>query len=150
MELRVIGMSEGRRIPDKFTCGGKDYSPKIEIHDRNEDGYYFIVMNDPDAPSGLFTHWLIYNIPAGIVTLEENMGNKEITDDGYYQGINDFGELGYRGPCPPRGDGDHRYFIKIYRMKEAVSRKKIDAENSYKILDKMTPEAEFYAIYSRE
>ena len=92
MELRVIGMSEGRRIPDKFTCSGKNHSPKIEIHDRNETGYYFIVMNDPDAPSGLFTHWIIYNIPAGIVTLEENIGNKEITEEGYYQGLNDFGE----------------------------------------------------------
>lgn len=150
MELRVIGISEGRRIPDKFTCSGKNHSPKIEIHDRNEEGYYFIVMNDPDAPSGLFTHWILYNVPAGIITLEENMGNKEITDEGYYQGINDFGELGYGGPCPPRGDGDHRYFIKVYRTRGAVSRKKIDAENSYAILDKMTPEAEFYAIYSRE
>jgi Raf kinase inhibitor-like YbhB/YbcL family protein len=150
MEFRVIGISEGRRIPDKFTCRGKNSSPKIEIQDRNEEGYYFIVMNDPDAPSGLFTHWILYNIPAGTVTIEENIEKNEVTDEGYYQGINDFGEFGYSGPCPPKGDGDHRYFIKVYRTNEAVNRKKIDAENAYAILDKLTPEAEFYAIFSRE
>lgn len=150
MELRVIGISEGRRIPDKYTCRGKNISPKIEIQDRNEEGYYFIIMNDPDAPSGLFTHWILYNIPAGSAILEENIEKKEITEDGYYQGINDFGEPGYGGPCPPKGDGDHRYFIKIYRTNEAVSRKKIDAENAYAILAQLTPEAEFYAIFSRE
>src|SRR5260370_31679454 len=73
-----------------------------------------IIAHDPDAPSGTWIHWVLYNLPAENIGLVENLPTTETLKAGGFQGKNDFGEIGYGGPCPP--SGTHRYFFKIYAL----------------------------------
>ncbi|MDL5503032.1 MAG: YbhB/YbcL family Raf kinase inhibitor-like protein, partial [Candidatus Methanoperedens sp.] len=72
-----------------------------------------LIMDDPDAPGGTFVHWVLYNIPAGTLKLPKGMP-RNLTD-GSIQGMTDFGQPGYGGPCPPPGK-PHRYYIKVYAL----------------------------------
>ena len=94
-------------IPVKYTCEGDDVNPPLDIEDIPEHARCLaIIVDDPDAPSGLWVHWVTWNIP---VThhLKENSAPG-------MQGINDFKKHRYNGPCPP--SGTHRYFFKIYAL----------------------------------
>jgi Raf kinase inhibitor-like YbhB/YbcL family protein len=94
-------------IPVKYTCDGDDVNPPLDIIDIPEDTQSLaIVVEDPDAPSGLFIHWLVWNLSPG-----EQIAEK--TTEGV-SGINDFGKTGYGGPCPP--SGTHHYYFKIYAL----------------------------------
>ena len=73
-----------------------------------------IVCDDPDAPGGTWVHWVLYNLPADNIGLVENLPATENLKAGGFQGKNDFGKIGYGGPCPP--SGTHRYFFKIYAL----------------------------------
>lgn len=73
-----------------------------------------IIADDPDAPSGKWVHWVLYNLPAENIGLVENLPPTEDLKAGGYQGKNDFGKFGYGGPCPP--SGNHRYFFKVYAL----------------------------------
>jgi len=150
MEIRVNGFESGKNIPAKYTCDGKDISPEIDINDPDDHGYYILILNDPDAPSGLFTHWILYNIPADVKKLKENIDKSEITSEGFYQGINDFGRIGYGGPCPPRGNGNHRYYFMLYKTDKIINQKKIDPESIYKIVEPLKNKAMFYGIFERD
>ena len=72
-------------------------------------------MDDPDAPRGTWVHWVLYNLPADGKELPEATENKEQLSNGARQGTNDFGNIGYGGPCPPRGKA-HRYFLKLWAL----------------------------------
>ena len=99
---------EGDVIPKQFTCDGDDIPPPLLLSDAPDAARGFaIIMDDPDAPNGTFTHWLMYDIPAGVTELGENVG-KTLR--------NGFGHPGYGGPCPPRGHGPHRYFFTVYAV----------------------------------
>jgi Raf kinase inhibitor-like YbhB/YbcL family protein len=74
-----------------------------------------LIADDPDAPSGVWTHWLIWNVPAGTHQLPEAVPKSETLDTGAAQGRNDFKRIGYGGPCPPPGK-PHRYFFKLYAL----------------------------------
>ena len=78
-----------------------------------------IVVVDPDAPGGTFIHWVIYNVPPNLTGLPEAIPNSPRTRFGL-QARNDFGEFGWGGPCPPRGDRPHRYVFTIYALREPV------------------------------
>jgi len=104
-------------FPEKYTCDGKDISPKIYIESLNSEVKSIaIVMDDPDAPFRTFTHWLIWNIePTNIIPEnipKEGSVNEPIKAE---QGINDFGRIGYGGPCPPPGKA-HRYIFHVYAL----------------------------------
>ncbi len=104
------------RIPDKYTCTGEDVSPPIVILDLPANTKSLVIlMVDPDAPSGIFYHWLLYNIPPKTSKLPENIPKTKITKYGY-QGINSFGKIGYNGPCPPIGHGTHHYYIIVLAL----------------------------------
>ncbi|RUM33418.1 MAG: YbhB/YbcL family Raf kinase inhibitor-like protein [Archaeoglobus sp.] len=107
---------EFSEFPRKYTCDGEDVSPKIEISGIGDAKSIAIVVDDPDAPIGTFTHWLIWNIEP-VEVIPENIPKKgEITDPLVaVQGRNDFGNVGYNGPCPPPGK-PHRYFFKVYAL----------------------------------
>ena len=75
---------------------------------------YAIICEDPDAPSGTWTHWVIFNIPSETTGLSEWIMEREELENGTKQGLNDFGTVGYRGPCPP--DGTHRYYFTVYAL----------------------------------
>lgn len=96
-------------IPSEFTCDGQDFSPPISITNVPKNAKTLsIIMDDPDAPMGTFTHWLVWNIPP----TKTHFSSGEKID--FVQGRTSFGRSGYGGPCPP--SGTHRYFFKIYAL----------------------------------
>jgi Raf kinase inhibitor-like YbhB/YbcL family protein len=105
-------------IPVKFTGQGANISPPLIIENISGSVKLIaIIMDDPDAPTGVFTHWLIWNIPAGITMIPEGIPNEAVVYSlgGALQGTNDFGKLGYGGPLPPIGQL-HTYRIKVYAL----------------------------------
>ncbi len=103
-------------FPKKYTCDGEDVSPPIEISGVGQKAKSLaIIMDDPDAPMGIFTHWVIWNIPANTSRLPEGIPPLEkVKELNAVQGKNDFGKIGYAGPCPP--SGVHRYRVKVYAL----------------------------------
>lgn len=118
MEISVSSKAfkEGDSIPEKFTCDMEDVSPQLSWG-KAPDGIksWAMIMDDPDAPTGTFVHWVIFNIPPENLGLDENVPRKEILPDGSLQGKNDFRRIGYGGPCPPSGK-PHKYRFKIYAL----------------------------------
>lgn len=118
MEKIVVSsgaFKDGGTIPPEYTCDGKNISPAL-LWEGIPAGAKSIalIMDDPDAPGGMFVHWALYNIPASARKLPGGMPKKETLDDGSRQGMTDFGRVGYGGPCPPKGT--HRYYFKIYAL----------------------------------
>jgi len=115
MEIKSSAFKEGESIPSKYTCDNIDISPDIEWSKvPNGTKAFALIMDDPDAPSGTYVHWVIYNIPGNQRELQENIPATETLDNGIVQGRNDFGKIGYGGPCPP--GGTHRYHFKLYAL----------------------------------
>jgi len=117
----------GGDIPTKFTCNGTNVSPELQISSvPNEAKSVVLIVDDPDAPRGLFTHWIVWNIDPKTTRVAENS-----TPTAGVQGINDFGKRNYGGPCPP--SGMHRYFFKIFaldiklELKPSARRAELDA-----------------------
>jgi len=109
LKITSSAFHEGGNIPSKFTCDGSDTSPPLQIAGvPSEAKSLVLIADDPDAPGGLFTHWLIWNIPPQTTSIPEGSAPKGA------QGANDFGKSGYRGPCPP--PGTHRYSFKILAL----------------------------------
>lgn len=107
-----LGFSQ---IPADYTCDGKDTSPKIEIHGLNATSIV-IILDDPDAPSGTFTHWVIWNIePTDFVPADIPNDPRLVQPIRAVQGSNSFGKIGYMGPCPPKGKL-HRYYFKVFGL----------------------------------
>ncbi len=110
----------GGRIPDKYTCVGPDVSPPLTISNVPDEAVELaLVMYDPDAPIGVFYHWTLYSIPRETRSLPENIPKEEVTEYGV-QGRNDFGRIGYGGPCPPRGHGTHRYYFLVLALNSEI------------------------------
>lgn len=107
---------EGGEIPAKYTCQGQDVSPEL-AWSRPPAGTrsLVLIMDDPDAPGGGFTHWVLFNIPAMSTTLREAVPQSPELPDGSRQARNDFGQTGYGGPCPPPGR-PHHYRFTIYAL----------------------------------
>lgn len=106
---------DGERIPTKYTCDGEDVSPPLTIEGLSANAKSIaIIVDDPDAPVRVFTHWVIWNIPP-VLHIPEGIPKKEVVSEPIeaVQGINDFGEIGYGGPCPPSGK-PHTYHFKVY------------------------------------
>jgi Raf kinase inhibitor-like YbhB/YbcL family protein len=109
MKITSSAFQQGGNIPSKFTCDGGDTSPPLQIEGVPPAAKSLVlIVDDPDAPSGLFTHWLVWNISPEENTIAEGSNPKGV------QGTNDFGKSGYGGPCPP--SGTHRYFFKIFAL----------------------------------
>jgi hypothetical protein len=116
LELKSPDFSSGGIIPKQFTCDGADMSPALEWNDPPAATKSFaLVADDPDAPVGTWVHWVLFNLPASARSLAQNIPKKEQMVDGSFQGRNDFGKIGYGGPCPPPGK-PHRYFFKLYAV----------------------------------
>jgi Raf kinase inhibitor-like YbhB/YbcL family protein len=109
MKITSSAFQEGGNIPSKFSCDGADTSPPLQIADVPSGAKSLVlIVDDPDAPSGLFTHWTAWNISPQTSTIAEGSPPKGV------QGTNDFGKSGYGGPCPP--SGTHRYYFKIFAL----------------------------------
>lgn len=114
--ITSTAFQHGQMIPSKFTCDGANVSPALEWGNIPEGTKSFaLICDDPDAPMGTWVHWVIYNIPVQITSLQEGVPKQDTLSEGIAQGKNDFGFNGYGGPCPPRGN-PHRYFFKLYAL----------------------------------
>ena len=109
MKITSSAFQQAASIPSKFTCDGANTSPPLQISDvPSEAKSLVLIVDDPDAPSGLFTHWIVWNISPQTSTIAEGSTPKGV------QGTNDFGKSGYGAPCPP--SGTHRYYFKIFAL----------------------------------
>jgi len=106
----------GAAIPPRFTCMGEDVSPHISWSKvPQETESVALICDDPDAPSGDWVHWVVFNIPPDVEKLDANVPENPTLPNGTIQGVNDFGKNGYGGPCPPPGK-PHRYFFRVYAL----------------------------------
>lgn len=103
-------------VPPEHTCDGADRSPAVEWRGAPEATKAFaLLVEDPDAPSGVFVHWVVYNIPGAAGALDQGVENRDTLGDGTRQGKNDFGNVGYGGPCPPPGS-KHHYEFRLFAL----------------------------------
>ena len=115
LEITSSVFSEGEMIPTRYTCDGPDVSPDLAWSGIPETAQSLaLICDDPDAPMGTWVHWVLFNIPVGANGLPAKIAPDATLEDGAQQGTNDFGRLGYGGPCPP--GGTHRYFFKLYAL----------------------------------
>jgi Raf kinase inhibitor-like YbhB/YbcL family protein len=116
LDLASSNFQAGATIPAKYTCDGADTSPELKWTSvpQATQGFALIVI-DPDAPIGEFVHWVLYNIPGATRELPDGLPAQQQLADGALQGRNDFGRIGYGGPCPP-GSSPHRYVFRLYAL----------------------------------
>jgi Raf kinase inhibitor-like YbhB/YbcL family protein len=116
MKLVSESFFDGGPVPPHFTCDGEDMSPALAWTDPPRGAKSFVLLvDDLDAGDGPVHHWACYDIPAYHTTLVEGAGRPEGFED-FRHGMNDFDELGYIGPCPPEGDGPHRYRFRLLAL----------------------------------
>jgi Raf kinase inhibitor-like YbhB/YbcL family protein len=145
MHLESPAFEAHQTIPQKFTCDGEDVSPALNIQDIPKGTQSLVlIVDDPDAPHGVFVHWLAWNIEPTLKNFPEGMSPPS-------QGRNGFGELDYRGPCPPKGN-PHRYFFKLYALDNKLnlpagsSKRQLEDAIKGHILGK----AELVGLYQRQ
>ena len=110
MKITSTSFNNNEMIPAKYTCDGADVNPPLTITGIPENAKSLaLIVDDPDAPSGTWVHWVVWNI--GPKTREIAEGS---LPKGAMLGMNDFRKLNYGGPCPP--SGTHRYFFKLYAL----------------------------------
>lgn len=142
MRLFSTAFENGETIPTRFTCEGADISPPLSWDDLPKDTKSLaLILDDPDAPMGIFTHWVIYNIPLTPSDFEEGISLSGKFSKGLHEGYNDFGNQGYGGPCPPRKKGAHQYYFRLFALNQEleltgrVTRSQLLDEIQGKILD---------------
>jgi Raf kinase inhibitor-like YbhB/YbcL family protein len=120
IELTSTAFGEGDTIPKEFTADGKNVSPPLQWATPPEGTKSLVLIcDDPDAPSGTWFHWVLYDLPAETRGLEQGVPVKDSLANGARQGFNGFGKTGYGGPAPPKGK-PHRYFFKLYALDTPV------------------------------
>jgi Raf kinase inhibitor-like YbhB/YbcL family protein len=121
--VMATAFSPNGAIPKIYTCDGADASPELSWSGAPSGVQSFaLIVDDPDAPVGTWTHWLIWNIPAQGTGLVRGVPTDETLADGARQGRNDFRRIGYSGPCPPAGK-PHRYFFRLYALDAKINLK---------------------------
>ena len=151
MELTSSVFKDGGRIPDRYTCMGEDISPELKWRGVPENtASLVLIMDDPDAPAGTFTHWVIFNLKAEANGLSEAIPSTPEFPNGTTQGRNDFDRTGYGGPCPPPGS-PHHYNFRLYAIGKMLD---LPAGTSKKqvlsaIIGHVLAEAKLTGIYQR-
>jgi Raf kinase inhibitor-like YbhB/YbcL family protein len=113
--LSSPAFDDGEDIPVRHTCDGDNRSPELRWRDPPIGTRAFaLLVEDPDAPSGNYTHWIVTDIPDTESSLPEGSRPGGVGADG----VNSFGKVGYGGPCPPRGHGVHRYYFRLHALKD--------------------------------
>ena len=121
-KLTSDAFAPGQSIPAKYSCVGKNISPALAWTEPPAGTVSFaLIMEDPDAPAGTWTHWVLYNISADRRSLEEDLPvtGKNMNPNAIFVGKNSSGDIGYGGPCPP--SGTHRYYFKFYALDTLIS-----------------------------
>ena len=143
--------SNGGAIAREFTCQGADISPQLSWSEPPAGTKAMaLLVDDPDAPAGNWTHWVLWNLPASAKGLAEGVSKTATLQDGSQQGINDFRKTGYNGPCPPVGK-PHRYYFKLFaldaklRLQAEAGKRELEASMKGHILG----QAEWMGHYKR-
>ncbi|MGD0451785.1 MAG: YbhB/YbcL family Raf kinase inhibitor-like protein [Candidatus Bathyarchaeia archaeon] len=144
-ELKVKSptFESNKPIPKKYSCDGNDINPPLIIEGTPKEAKTLtLIVDDPDAPSGTFDHWIVWNIPASTIKVGENtVPGKE--------GMNGARQLGYMGPCPP--GATHRYFFKVYaldvELSLGINSRKKDVEKAMQ--GHILAKGELVGLYSR-
>jgi len=146
MKIASWVFDNNTKIPSKYSCDGEDVSPPLEFVDiPNSAKSLALIVDDPDAPSKIWVHWVVYNINPQASEVKEN----SVPEDGI-EGITDFGKPGYGGPCPP--SGTHRYFFKLYALDTTLDLPQNATKQMVeeKMQDHIIDSAELIGLYSRE
>src|SRR3989344_7852516 len=110
MKLESSVFEHNGQMPPKYTCDGLDVNPPLRFLEVPPEAKSMaLIVEDPDAPSGVWVHWLLWNIEPDVEEIDEDE-----VPEGAIEGVTNFDERGYGGPCPP--DGDHRYFFKLFAL----------------------------------
>jgi hypothetical protein len=152
MEITTSVFEAGGMIPREFTCDGVNQSPAFSWSGIPVGTAGLVLLcEDPDAPSGTWSHWGLFNLPASLRELPGGVPTTARLEGGALQGKNDFGKIGYSGPCPPRGT-THRYYFRLFALdrkltlEAGVSRQQVRAQMQGHIL----AQAEWMGSYSRQ
>jgi Raf kinase inhibitor-like YbhB/YbcL family protein len=116
MELKSSDFQEGHALSRDWTCMGRNQSPALSWQGAPEKTVSFaLICEDPDAPAGTWTHWIVFNLPPTVHGLPGGVSSEGTLFGSGQQGMNDFQKIGYGGPCPPMGQS-HRYQFKLYAL----------------------------------
>lgn len=135
-----------QKIPSQYTCSGDNISPPLQFGNVPQEAKSLVlIVDDPDAPSGTWAHWVVYNIAPNISEVREN----SIPDNGI-EATTSFGNTGYGGPCPP--SGEHRYFFKLYAINTLLN---LPEDANKQIVEEamqghIVGQAELIGLYSKE
>jgi Raf kinase inhibitor-like YbhB/YbcL family protein len=149
-KLMVSAFAEGAMIPKLHTCEGADLSPSLEWSgEPPETRSFALLVDDPDAPVGTWNHWLLFDLPPSVRSLAQGYQPGKLGQSG----LNDFGRLGYGGPCPPTGHGPHRYFFRLYAVAApslglAAGARRAEVDNALK--GHILAEAQYMGRYERK
>jgi len=146
MKIISSAFNHNAKIPAKYTCDEENINPPLQFLDvPNNAKSLVLIVDDPDAPSKIWVHWVVYNINSDVDQVEEDS-----VPEGGAEGMTDFGKPGYGGPCPP--SGTHRYFFKLYALDTSLdlpqnaTKQMVEEKMEAHILDK----TESIGLYSRE
>ncbi|EQA37984.1 Raf-like protein [Leptospira inadai serovar Lyme str. 10] len=121
--IKEGGVLTNTQVFNGFGCSGDNVSPDLHWTGAPKDTKFFAVtVYDPDAPTGSgWWHWVVFNIPADVTSLDSKAGNEKGTlPKGAIQSRTDFGKPGYGGPCPPAGDKPHKYIFRVIALKDKI------------------------------
>ncbi len=156
MTISTDAIGADGMIDSRYTCDLDNSSPELRWNNPpNGTAGFALIADDIDAPNGVFTHWIIYNIPESIHHLPAGIPPQDSLPNGIRQGINSFGRLGYSGPCPPTGDRPHRYFFRIYALSflpelpRRIAREELISAISPHVLDQAEISGQYQRIFQR-
>jgi Raf kinase inhibitor-like YbhB/YbcL family protein len=149
LQLTSSSFEADSALPANYTCAGADVSPVLAWNEPPAGTQSFaLVVDDPDVPTKTVIHWLIYDLPPATRALPEGVPTKAKLPDGSRQGKNDYGKIGYSGPCPASGAA-HHYFFKLYALdyQTGLKSKATAAEVDKAIKGHILAEAELIARF---
>ena len=121
LTLRIDSIGQGAVLPNEYSCKGLSVSPEVSWNGiPSGTKSLVLILDDPDAPSGSFTHWLVYNIPPATGSLSRAQPNEKVLGNGAQQGETTAGSRGYYPPCPPVGT-THRYLFRLYALDTEIA-----------------------------
>ena len=150
LELSSIVFKNEGRIPDLYSCMGKEISPPLLWKNGPKDTKSFaLIMDDLDTPIGILNHWIIYNIPRDKKQLLEDIPHETFLDDDSIQGRNSMRRTGYMGPCPPWGE--HRYVFTLYALDTVLDKNpKMNKRKLLKAIEgHVLEQSQIIGIYSK-
>lgn len=140
MQLTSSAFMNMQPIPRDYSCDGKNISPPLSWKGAPTGTRSFaLIIDDPDAPGGIWTHWVVYDLPGDVSELAEDAAKSQFASGSTKEGLNDFKRVGYGGPCPPPGK-PHRYMFKLYALdtmlglKSGASKKEVESAMAKHIL----------------